>query len=157
LIALDAARASSPSRAGYRRHPAVRSGEPALEDPGDRQEGHCLPRPEHLRGDGAPVPPLGDPRRRRKPHTPSERWSTFIRNHANALLACDLAVTRTLWGGTLYVLVVMEIGSRRILQTNVSAHPSAAWSVHVVRSDTVDKPLLTRHRRRSTPLGFHGQ
>lgn len=77
--------------------------------------------------------PLGDPRRRRKQHTPSERWSTFIRNHANAVLACDFAVTRTLWGGTLYVLVVMEIGSRRILHTNVTAHPSAEWTIQQFR------------------------
>ena len=77
--------------------------------------------------------PLGDPRRRRKQHKRSERWSTFIRNHANTLLACDFAVTRTLWGGTLYVLVVIEIGSRRVLHTNVTAHPTAAWTIQQFR------------------------
>lgn len=40
--------------------------------------------------------PAGDPRRRRQRHEPSERWSTFIRNHVNALLACDFAVERTI-------------------------------------------------------------
>ncbi len=81
--------------------------------------------------------PPGDPRRRRrKRHEPSERWSTFIRNHASALLACDFAVQRTLWGGVLYVLVVMEIGSRRILHTNVTAHPTAEWTIQQLR-DTI--------------------
>jgi len=77
--------------------------------------------------------PAGDPRRRRRRHEPSERWSTFIRNHANVLLACDFAVERTLWGGILYVLVVMEIGSRRILHTNVTAHPTAEWTMQQFR------------------------
>lgn len=78
--------------------------------------------------------PAGDSRRsRRKSFEPSERWSTFIRNHANAILACDFAVARSLWGGTLYVFVVMEIGSRRILHTNVTAHPTAAWTIQQFR------------------------
>lgn len=78
--------------------------------------------------------PAGDPRRRRsRPVEPSERWSTLIRNHANAVLGCDFAVARSLWGGTLYVFVVMEIGSRRILHTNVTAHPSAAWTIQQIR------------------------
>lgn len=78
--------------------------------------------------------PDGDPRRRRwKGYEQSERWSTFIRNHANAVLACDFAVARSLWGGTFYVLVIMEIGSRRILHTNITAHPTAAWTIQQFR------------------------
>lgn len=77
--------------------------------------------------------PLGDPRRS-GPHRPSsEKWSAFIHNHAHALLAIDFAVERTLFGGILYVLVVMEIGSRRILHTNVTAHPTAEWTAQQLR------------------------
>ncbi len=78
--------------------------------------------------------PSGDPRcRRRRGYEHSERWSTFIRNHASAVLACDFALARSLWGGTFYVLVVMEIGSRRILHTNITAHPTAAWVIQQFR------------------------
>jgi putative transposase len=33
----------------------------------------------------------------------------------------------------LYVFVVMEVGSRRILQCNVTAHPTAAWALQQFR------------------------
>src|SRR5207302_7290565 len=60
--------------------------------------------------------PHGDPRKPKRRQRPegSERWSTFIRNHAAGLLAMDFAVVRTLLGGILYVHVVMQIGTRRI-------------------------------------------
>ena len=37
------------------------------------------------------MPPTGEPRDR----TSSQRWSTFVRNHAHHTLACDLFVTIT--------------------------------------------------------------
>src|SRR5712692_8676631 len=57
-----------------------------------------------------------------------QRWTTFVRNHANSLIACDFATVVTARFRVLYVLVVMEVGTRRILHYNVTAHPTAAWS-----------------------------
>jgi hypothetical protein len=45
----------------------------------------------------------------------SQRWTTFIHNHASALVACDFATVVTATFRRLYVLVVMEIGTWRIL------------------------------------------
>jgi hypothetical protein len=36
-------------------------------------------------------------------------------------------------GGILYILVVMEVGSRRILLCNVTDHPSAEWTIQQLR------------------------
>jgi transposase InsO family protein len=77
--------------------------------------------------------PLGDPRRSRWRGGTSESWQTFIGNHANSLLAMDFAVQRTMFGSVLYVLVVMEIGTRRIIHTNVTAHPTAEWAAQQLR------------------------
>jgi hypothetical protein len=44
----------------------------------------------------------------------SQRWSTFMRNHASAVLACDFFVVVTATFRVLYVFVVLEIGTRRI-------------------------------------------
>ena len=63
----------------------------------------------------------------------SQRWSTFVRNHAQAILACDFLVSVTAGFRVLYVFVVMEIGTRRILHFNVTAHPTAAWTLQQFR------------------------
>jgi transposase InsO family protein len=62
-----------------------------------------------------------------------QRWSTFIRNHANAIVACDFFVSVTASFRVLYVFVAMEIGSRRILHTNVTKHPTAEWTIQQFR------------------------
>jgi transposase InsO family protein len=54
---------------------------------------------------------------------------TFLRNHVKVIVACDLFVGSTAAFRTLYVLVVMEIGSRRILHYKVTAHPTAEWTL----------------------------
>jgi len=56
-----------------------------------------------------------------------QRWATFVRNHAKAIVAGDLFTVVTAGFRTLYVLVVMEIGSRRIIHLGVTAHPTAGW------------------------------
>jgi len=62
-----------------------------------------------------------------------QRWSTFLHNHAGEIVACDffLAVTATF--RLLYVLVVIEHGSRRLLRVAVTTHPSAAWTLQQLR------------------------
>ncbi len=62
-----------------------------------------------------------------------QRWATFLRNHAKAILACDffLAVTATF--RLLYVFVMIEHGSHRLLRLSVTAHPTAAWTVQQLR------------------------
>jgi putative transposase len=50
------------------------------------------------------------------PHrTSSQRWQTFVRNHTQAIIACDFCVVVTATFRLLCVLVVMEHASRRIL------------------------------------------
>ena len=51
-----------------------------------------------------------------------QRWRVFLRNHASDIVTCDLCVTVTL--PLLYVLVVIEHGSRRLLHCNVTEHPT---------------------------------
>ena len=53
----------------------------------------------------------------------SQQWSTFVRNHAGAMLACDFFVTITATFRLLYVFVVLDVGSRRIVHWNVTSIP----------------------------------
>jgi putative transposase len=62
-----------------------------------------------------------------------QRWSTFLRNHARAIVACDFFVAVTATFRVLYVFVVIEHGARRLLHLNVTAHPTAAWTLQQLR------------------------
>jgi putative transposase len=72
----------------------------------------------------------------------SQGWSTFVRNHAQAIVACDFMAAVTVRFTILYVLVVMEIGSRRIVRCGDTAHPT-------IRRECLDFmiPVNERHLR----------
>ena len=62
-----------------------------------------------------------------------QRWSTFLRNHAGAILACDFFVVVTIRFRILYVFVLLEHGSRRIIHVGVTSHPTAEWTLQQLR------------------------
>jgi hypothetical protein len=62
-----------------------------------------------------------------------QRWTTFVRNHAQAIVACDFFVSVIASFRVVYVFGAMEIGSRRILYTNVTDHPSAGRTIQQFR------------------------
>jgi putative transposase len=64
----------------------------------------------------------------------SQRWRTFIRNHAQAIVACDFCVVVTATFRLLYVFVVMEHLTRRILHVHVTQHPTAPWTLQQLRA-----------------------
>jgi transposase InsO family protein len=76
-------------------------------------------------------PRESDPRSGRR--TSSQHWQTFVRNHAQAIVAADFLVAITAGFRVLYVFVVMEVGSRRILHCKVTAHPTAGWTLQQFR------------------------
>jgi len=63
----------------------------------------------------------------------SQRWLTFVRNHAQAIVACDFCVAVTATFRIFYVFVVIEHTTRRILHVNVTAHPTADWTLQQLR------------------------
>jgi putative transposase len=67
-----------------------------------------------------------------------QRWATFLRNQAQAVVACDFFVCVTATFRILYVFVAMEIGSRRILHCNVTDHPTAEWATQQFREVLAD-------------------
>jgi hypothetical protein len=76
-----------------------------------------------------PIHCVGSPGKRRQ----AQRWSTFIRNHAKGIVACDFCVTFTATFRILYVFVVIGHASRRLLHVNVTAHPTAPWTMQQFR------------------------
>jgi putative transposase len=68
------------------------------------------------------------PSRPPRPKPGTQAWSTFMRNHARSIRASDFFVVVTATFRILYVFVVLEVGTRRILHWNVTAHPAADWA-----------------------------
>jgi putative transposase len=77
-------------------------------------------------GKYVPKRPTGRPRG-------DQAWSTFLKNHAQAIVACDFFVAVTSTFRLLYVFVVMEHGSRRLIHCNVTAHPTVLWTRQQLR------------------------
>jgi transposase InsO family protein len=73
------------------------------------------------------------PRNPERAVDPSQRWMTFVRNHAKVVLACDFLVVVTATFQMVYVFVIMEVGTRRILQINATRHPTAEWTLQQFR------------------------
>jgi transposase InsO family protein len=80
----------------------------------------------------------------RKP--PSQKWRTFLKNHASDIVAIDFFVVPTISFRLLYVFVVLAHDRRRILYLNVTASPSARWTgqqvIEAFPYDTAPKYLV---------------
>ncbi len=77
------------------------------------------------------------PREYRIPPAPRRggpSWRQFIRAHASAIIAADLFTIDTVFLQTLYVIVFIELGSRRLLFANCTANPDSAWVTQQARN-----------------------
>jgi len=72
------------------------------------------------------------------PERSSDTWADFLRSQADALLACDFFETVTLTGARLYVLAVIEHGTRRIRVLGATPHPVASWVAQVAKNLVMD-------------------
>ena len=76
----------------------------------------------------------------------SQTWSTFARNHARGIFACDFCVAITATFRVLYVFVVLDIGTRRVLHWNVTDHPTAEWTAQQFRIVVSGDPAASMGR-----------
>jgi putative transposase len=72
----------------------------------------------------------------RKPTAPDQTWLTFLHNHAAEIWACDFLQTYDLFFRALFVFVIVELKSRRVVHFAVTRHPTDAWVVQQLREAT---------------------
>ena len=62
-----------------------------------------------------------------------QSWRTFLTNHREVIVAFDFFTVSTVTFKLLYCFFVVEHGRRRILHSNVTAHPNVEWVVQQLR------------------------
>ena len=91
---------------------------------------------------------------------PSQTWRTFLENHLKSTVSIDFFTVPTIRFQVLYVFLVLAHDRRRILHFNVTAHPTAEWTVQQLREafpfEQVPKYLL-RDRDRIFSADFSQQ
>jgi transposase InsO family protein len=64
---------------------------------------------------------------------PHQRWMTFLRNHRDLIAGMDFFVVPTATFRLLYVWFVLDHGRRRVVNFNVTSHPTSAWVIQQLR------------------------
>jgi putative transposase len=72
-----------------------------------------------------------------RPHrSPSQNWSTFLKNHAEEVWACDSLPVIDLLFRPLYLFFIVELASRRVVHFGVTRSPTDAWVAQQLREAT---------------------
>jgi transposase InsO family protein len=72
------------------------------------------------------------------PQRSGPTWRQFLSAQAHAILAVDFAHVDTVFLRRLYILVVIEHGTRRVHVAGISAHPTGAWATQQARNLLMD-------------------
>jgi transposase InsO family protein len=72
----------------------------------------------------------------RKSLPSKQNWSTFLHNHARQIWACDFLQTYDIFFRTIFVFVIIELGSRRVVHFGVTRHPTDRWIAQQLRNAT---------------------
>ena len=70
------------------------------------------------------------------PRPAGQSWSTFLKHHAPDIWACDLPVACELLFRPLYIFVIMELNTRKLLHAAVTTSPSDDWTAQQLREAT---------------------
>ena len=66
----------------------------------------------------------------------SQSWATFIKNHSRDIWACDFTVVHDLLFRPLYIFIIIELHTRRIVRAAVTRSPTDQWTAQQLRQAT---------------------
>jgi len=65
-----------------------------------------------------------------------QKWSTFLRNNASQIWACDFLQVTDLFFRPLFAFFIIELKSRKVIHVGVTRSPSDAWVAQQFREAT---------------------
>ena len=65
-----------------------------------------------------------------------QKWSTFLRNHAAQIWACDFLQVTDLFFRPLFAFFLIELKSRKVIHVGVTRSPTDAWVAQQLREAT---------------------
>ena len=69
-------------------------------------------------------------------HPRRQTWTTFVRNHAADIWACDFLQTYDVFFRAIFIYVIIHLGSRKVISINVTRTPTDAWVAQQWRNAT---------------------
>ena len=65
-----------------------------------------------------------------------QHWSTFLRNHAHEIWACDFVQAYDVFFRSIFALVFIELATRKVVLAATTRFPSQAWVTQQLRNAT---------------------
>lgn len=75
-------------------------------------------------------------RRQLPPQHHGQTWATFLANHASEIWTCDFVQTYDRFFRIVFLFLIIEHGSRRVVHVGVTRSPSDAWVTQQLREAT---------------------
>jgi putative transposase len=66
----------------------------------------------------------------------SQTWCLFLKNHAHEIWACDFTTVTSLFFKPIFIFLITELESRRIMHTAVTTNPTDEWTAQQLREAT---------------------
>jgi transposase InsO family protein len=85
-----------------------------------------------------------------------QKWSTFLKNHAGEIWACDFLPVTNLFFKQIYAFFIVEHGSRKVVHFGVTSHPTQEWVTQQLKEATpFDQKPKYLIRDRDSRFGQH--
>jgi hypothetical protein len=72
----------------------------------------------------------------KRPRPTSQRWATFLENHAKEIWACDFLQTYDIWFRPIFAFFVINLGTRKVVHVAVTRAPTQQWTAQQLREAT---------------------
>jgi transposase InsO family protein len=82
------------------------------------------------------------------PQRSSETWRSFLRAQASGIIACDFFTVETVLLRRVYVLVFIELATRKVYLAGVTTSPTGEWATQQARN------IIETFTNRSVPIRF---